>query len=47
MVGMGCVMSLISHWPVSQAFVMLANRSVAAAVACVKKYFVAASVARG
>lgn len=35
------------HCPVSQALVVLANRSVAAAVACVKKYLVVASTARG
>ncbi len=46
-VGTGCVISEMSHWPVSQAFVVLANRIVAAAVACVRKYFVVASTARG
>lgn len=35
------------HCPVSQALVVLANNRVAAAVAWVKKYFVAASTARG
>ena len=47
MVGIGWVICWISHWPVSQALVVLANRSMAAAVACVKKYFVVASTARG
>ena len=37
----------MSHWLVNQAFVTLANKRVAAAVACVKKYLVAASMARG
>lgn len=37
----------ISHWPVIQAFVVLANKIIAAAVAWVKKYFVVASTARG
>lgn len=35
------------HSPVIQAFVVLANRIIAAAVAWVKKYFVVASTARG
>lgn len=46
-VGTGWVICWISHWPVSQALVVLANRSMAAAVACVRKYFVVASTARG
>ena len=37
----------MSHCPVSQALVVLANKSIAAAVACVRKYFVVASTARG
>lgn len=37
----------IFHWPVVWAFVMLANRIRADAAACVKKYFVEASVDRG
>lgn len=41
---LSCVMS---HWPVAQALVMLENRSRAEAAACVRKYFVAASTARG
>lgn len=47
MEGRGCVICSIDHWPTSQAFVMLANRSVAAAVAWVRKYLVVASTARG
>lgn len=35
------------HSPRVQAFVMLANNNKAEAVACVRKYFVAASTARG
>lgn len=35
------------HSPKLQAFVMLANKSKAEAVACVRKYFVVASTARG
>lgn len=35
------------HSPVSQALVVLANRSIAAAVAWVRKYLVVASTARG
>lgn len=37
----------MSHCPVSQALVLLANKSMAAAAAWVRKYFVAASIARG
>lgn len=37
----------MSHCPVSQALETLAKRSVAAAVACVRKYLVVASIARG
>lgn len=37
----------MSHCPVSQALVVLANNSMAAAVACVRKYLVVASTARG
>lgn len=39
--------SVMFHSPVIQAFVVLANRIIAAAVAWVKKYFVVASTARG
>lgn len=46
-IGRGWVICWISHWPVNQALVVLANRSIAAAVAWVKKYFVVASTARG
>lgn len=38
---------LMLHSPVIHAFVALANKIIAAAVACVKKYFVVASTARG
>lgn len=44
---MGLVRSLMLHSPVIQAFVVLANRIIAAAVAWVRKYFVVASTARG
>lgn len=37
----------ISHCPSIHALVVLANRSMAAAVACVRKYLVVASMARG
>jgi len=47
MVGRGCVICVISHWPVSQALVVEAKRSIAAAVACARKYLVVASTARG
>lgn len=43
----GLIISVMFHWPVSQAFVVPANRRRAEAVACVRKYFVVASVARG
>ena len=43
----GLIISVIFHWPVNQAFVVPANRRRAEAVACVIKYFVVASVARG
>lgn len=46
-VGTGWLIWQISHWPVSQAFVVLAKRSMAAAVAWARKYFVVASTARG
>lgn len=46
-VGRGCVICWISHWPESHAFVTPANRSIAAAAACVRKYLVVASTARG
>ena len=35
------------HSPVIQALVVLANKIIAAAVACVRKYFVVASTPRG
>lgn len=38
---------IISQVPVSHAFIVLENRITAEAAACVRKYFVAASVARG
>lgn len=37
----------ISHVPVDQALIVLENRMVAEAAAWIRKYFVAASVARG
>lgn len=37
----------MSHWPVAQAFIILENSTRAEAAACVRKYFVAASTARG
>lgn len=43
----GFIISVMSHWPVIQAFVVPANRRSAEAVAWVKKYFVVASTARG
>jgi len=46
-VGRGWVISSIPHCPVSQALVEAAKRSIAAAVAWVRKYFVVASTARG
>lgn len=45
--GKGWASWKISHCPVIQAFVVLANNKVAAAAACVRKYLVAASTARG
>lgn len=45
--GRGWVIWKMSHCPVIQAFVVLAKRRVAAAAACVRKYLVAASTARG
>jgi len=45
--GKGCESSRIFHSPVIQALVVLANRIIAAAVACVRKYFVVASTPRG
>jgi len=44
---MGLVSWVISHCPETQAFVVLANKIIAAAVAWVKKYLVVASTARG
>ena len=38
---------MISHWPVAQALVILEKRTRAEADACVRKYLVAASIARG
>lgn len=35
------------HCPVLHAFISAENRTIIEAVACVKKYFVAASIARG
>lgn len=43
----GFDMLFMSHSPVIQAFVVLANIIIAAAVAWVRKYFVVASTARG
>lgn len=37
----------IDHSPVSHAFIVVENRIKAEAEACVRKYFVAASIARG
>lgn len=45
--GRGWESSRIFHSPVIQALVVLANRIMAAAVACVRKYFVVASTPRG
>lgn len=45
--GRGCDICSISHWPENHAFVVLAKRSVAAAVAWARKYLVVASIARG
>lgn len=47
MAGTGCESWRIFHSPVNQAFVVLANRIKAAAVAWVRKYLVVASTARG
>lgn len=47
MMGRGCDICWISHCPVSQALVMLAKSSIAAAVAWTRKYLVVASTARG
>lgn len=41
------LMFIIVHSPVVHAFIVVENRIKADAVACVKKYFVADSVARG
>lgn len=41
------VSELMLHSPVIHALIRLENRSRAEAVACVRKYFVAASMARG
>lgn len=38
---------MMSHCPVAHALVMLANRTNVEAVACTRKYLVAASIARG
>lgn len=45
--GRGWDISLMYHWPVIQAFVVLANKIIAAAVAWVIKYLVEASIDRG
>lgn len=45
--GISCMLVLMAHSPVSQALIVLENRIMADAAACVKKYFVAASIARG
>lgn len=45
--GTGWVICCSSHCPVSHALVVLANNNIAAAVACVRKYLVVASTARG
>lgn len=47
MVAVGSVICVMSHVPVCHALVVLENSSIADAAACVRKYFVAASVARG
>ena len=44
---MGWVICCSSHCPVSHALVVPANRIIAAVVACVRKYFIVASIARG
>lgn len=38
---------LMSHSPIIHAFVVAANKIMAAAVACVRKYLIVASTARG
>lgn len=43
----GWFICVMSHWPVAQALVMLENNTRAEAAAWVRKYFVAASTARG
>lgn len=43
----GRVSCSMSHCPVAQALAVLAKRIIAAAVACVMKYLVVASTARG
>lgn len=43
----GSVSWVMSHCPVAHALVMLANRTSVEAVACTRKYLVAASIARG
>lgn len=47
MVETGWDICWMSHWPVIQAFVVLAKSSIAAPVAWVRKYLVVASTARG
>lgn len=47
MVAIGWVKQLMFHSPVAQALIVLANRMVAAAAACARKYLVVASTARG
>ena len=46
-VGRGWEICRRSHWPVSQALVVLAKSSMAAPAAWIRKYLVAASTARG
>jgi len=46
-VGRGWESCVMFHSPVIQALVVLAKRIMAAAVACMRKYLVAASTARG
>lgn len=46
-VGRGWDSWIMFHSPVIQALVVLAKRIMAAAVACVRKYLVVASTARG
>lgn len=45
--GVGWFSCVMSHWPVCQAFIMLEKRIKADAVDWVRKYLMAASIARG